>query len=193
MSSPRAPLIMLIRHAEKPDKPPPHGVTKHGDHDAESLTVEGWQRAGALACFFAPTHGALQSPLLATPEVLYAAAPGKRSGSEGSQSERPLQTITPLAKKLGRTIRTDFTKGEETKLADAAMAEIGTVLVCWQHQDIHLIANRILGNDTTAPQKWPGSRFDLVWVFDLQADGGYTFVQVPQMLLKGDVPDPISG
>ncbi len=185
---------MLIRHAEKPaDSPPPHGVTKHGDHDSESLTVEGWQRAGALAAFFAPTHGPLQSPLLATPEVLYAAAPGKHSGSDGSRSERPLQTITPLAKKLGRTVRTDFTKGEETKLADAAMAEIGTVLVCWQHQVANLIANRILGDDTTAPQKWPSDRFDVVWVFDLQGDGSYSFSQVPQMLLKGDVPTPIPG
>ena len=183
---------MLIRHAEKPDDPPPHGVTKHGDHDPESLTVKGWQRAGALACFFAPTHGPLQSPLLATPEVLYAAAPGS-SGSEESKSKRPVETITPLSKKLGRGIREDFTKGQEVQVADAAMSGIGPVLICWQHKVLHLIANRILGNDTTAPQQWPGDRFDVVWVFDLQADGSYTFAQVPQMLLKGDVPTPIPG
>lgn len=40
MSSPRAPRILLVRHAEKPpENPPPHGVTKHGDHDAQSLTA----------------------------------------------------------------------------------------------------------------------------------------------------------
>jgi hypothetical protein len=190
MSSPR---IQFIRHAEKPaDPPPPHGVTKHGDHDPESLTVKGWQRAGALACFFAPTEGPLQSPLLSTPQALFAASPGS-SGSEESKSQRPLETITPLADKLGLTIDTTFTKGEEVQVAEAAMAQEGVVLICWQHQVAHLIANRILGNDTTAPQTWPGDRFDVVWVFDLQADGSYSFSQVPQMLLKGDVPDPISG
>ena len=194
MSAPSAPRVMLIRHAEKPgEPPPPHGVDKHGDHDPESLSVHGWQRAGALACFFAPTHGPLQSPLLTTPAVLYAAAPEDSKGSsDGSKSERPLETITPLAKKLGLTIDTNFTKGQEAQVAEAAMAEGGVVLVCWQHQDAHLIANAILGDDTTAPQKWPGDRYDIVWVFDLQPGGSYSFTQVPQMLLAGDVPDPIA-
>jgi hypothetical protein len=190
MSSPR---IMLIRHAEKPaDPPPPHGVTKHGDHDDQSLTVTGWQRAGALACFFAPTAGPLQSPLLSTPAVVFAALPGS-SGSEESQSHRPVETISPLAGKLGLTIDTEFTKGQEVQVAEAAMAQAGAVLICWQHKDLHLIANQILGNDTTAPQQWPGDRYDMVWVFDLRADGSYAFTQVPQMLLEGDSSDPIPG
>jgi hypothetical protein len=68
------------------------------------------------------------------------------------------------------------------------------VLIAWQHEASPAIANQILGNDTTAPQKWPGSRFDLVWVFDLDAGSGtYTFTQVPQLLLAGDSPDVISG
>ncbi|MFL5387036.1 MAG: hypothetical protein ACJ8GN_31460 [Longimicrobiaceae bacterium] len=186
-----APRIMLIRHAEKPSEPPPpHGVNKHGDHDPESLSVHGWQRAGALACFFAPTHGPLQSPLISTPQVLYAAAPEKED-HDGSKSERPVETITPLKKKLGFEIDTRFTKGQETQVAEVAMVESGVVLVCWQHTDLHLIANAILGNDTTAPQTWPGDRFDIVWVFDLQPGGGYSFTQVPQMLLAGDSTDPI--
>ena len=191
MDTPSLHRIMLIRHAEKPDDPPPpHGVNKHGDHDAESLTVHGWQRAGALACFFAPTHGPLQSPLISTPQVLYASPPGS-SGSEESKSQRPVETITPLAKKLGVTIDTSFTKGQEVQVAEAAMGQSGTVLVCWQHTDLHLIANQILGNDTTSPQTWPGDRYDVVWVFDLRPDLGYNFFQVPQMLLAGDSTDPI--
>jgi hypothetical protein len=192
MSAASAPRIMLIRHAEKPDDPPPpYGVTHHGEQDPESLSVKGWQRAGALVCLFAPDRGPLQSPLLSTPQALYAASPGS-SGSEESKSHRPEETITPLAKKIGLSIQEQFTKGQEAQVAEAAMAESGVVLVCWQHKVLHLIANQILGNDTTAPQAWPGDRFDLVWVFDLQSGGSYSFTQVPQMLLEGDSPDPIT-
>jgi hypothetical protein len=136
--------------------------------------------------------GPLQSPSLSTPQALFAASPGS-SGSDDGKSQRPLETITPLAGKLGLTIDTSFAKGQEVQVAEAAMAQEGVVLICWQHQVSHLIANRILGNDTTAPQTWPGDRFDVVWVFDLQGDGSYAFTQVPQLLLEGDSPDPIPG
>lgn len=66
-----------------------------------------------------------------------------------------------------------------------AMGCGGIVLIAWEHQDIPGIANLILGNSTTAPQKWPGDRFDIVWIFDLQNDA-YVFSQVPQRLLAGD-------
>jgi hypothetical protein len=52
---------------------------------------------------------------------------------------------------------------------------------------MHVIANAILGNKTSAPQRWPFSRFDLVWVFDDR--GGWSFTQVPQLLLAGDHKD----
>src|ERR1700743_2749207 len=47
--------VMFIRHAEKPPGVPPYdgaGVDAKGKKDKESLTVRGWQRAGALAKFF---------------------------------------------------------------------------------------------------------------------------------------------
>jgi len=52
MSGPlrRATKIMVIRHAEKPTShPPPYGITLEGVREKESMTVRGWQRAGALA------------------------------------------------------------------------------------------------------------------------------------------------
>jgi len=188
-----APRILLIRHGEKPpDNPPPHGVTKHGDHDDQSLTVKGWQRAGALVCLFSPSAGPLQSPLISTPGVIFASPPGG-SGSEESLSQRPVETVTPLAKKLGLDVQTGFLKGDETQVAQAAMAQSGVVLICWQHKGIPLIANAILGNQTTAPQAWPGDRYDVVWIFDLEAGGTYSFNQLPQLLLSGDLPSVISG
>jgi hypothetical protein len=49
------------------------------------------------------------------------------------------------------------------------------------------IANGVLGNNTTAPQKWKRKRFDVVWVFDWDSSTeSYSFSQVPQELLPGD-------
>ncbi|HET7234265.1 MAG TPA: hypothetical protein VFJ16_29905 [Longimicrobium sp.] len=186
MSTPK---IMVIRHAEKPaDTPPPQGVNADGDADPESLIAQGWQRAGALACLFDPARGPLQAPELATPQTIFAAGVGHHS-----HSERPTQTVTPLAARLGLQINGSYLKGYESEMVSAALAQEGVVLIAWQHEAIPAIANQIVGNDTTVPQTWPGDRFDLVWVFDWNAGAeSYTFTQVPQLLLAGDSPDPIT-
>jgi hypothetical protein len=179
--------IMIIRHAEKPPvSGEPFDVTAEGNLDAESLIIQGWQRAGTLAGFFAPTHGPLQNAELATPQFLFAS-----ESKSGGGSERPVETITPLASKLGLTPKT-HKKSDIDKVAADAMASGGTALICWQYEDIPSIANVIVGNQTTVPQNWPGDRFDVVWVFDLgKSSNAYSFNQVPQCLLAGDSPDPI--
>ena len=108
-----------------------------------------------------------------------------------SHSQRPLQTITPLADRLGLTIQTPDKKDHFADVAQTAMQTTGVVLVAWEHQDIPGMANVILGNQS-APQKWPGDRFDLVWIFDRQRDGTYAFSQVPQNLLAGDRNQPVA-
>jgi hypothetical protein len=184
-ASPMAPKIMVIRHAEKPAKSgEPYGINSHGNKHSESLTVEGWQRAGALVCLFAPTHGPLQHAELATPRFLYASGIGHHSHSKRSQ-----ETITPLSAKIGHQINTHYHKDKYESMVSHALKCDAAVLICWEHQDIPGIANKILGNTTTAPQKWLEHRFDMVWVFDLDsAEGTYTFHQVPQCLLAGDSP-----
>jgi len=182
-AKPAAPKIMVIRHAEKPaDSGSPFGVTADGSQDPESLIVQGWQRAGAIASLFAPSRGPLQSSELATPQFLYASGVAKHS-----DSRRPQETITPLAAKISLSPNLEYLKGDEKDMVRSAVSQTGIVLICWEHQAIPDIANRILGNNTTAPQKWPGDRFDLVWVFDLDTSTGqYRFTQVPQLLLAGD-------
>lgn len=182
--------IMLIRHAEKPPaSPPPHGVNANGHHDPESLLVRGWQRAGALATLFAPANGVFQHPGLATPRHVYASTIGK-----GSASERPQETVTPLVDKLGQAVKTDFSyaKGDEAEVAAAAQQHHHTVLICWEHQGIPLIAKHLplsRHNTQPAPSAWPGKRYDVVWIFDLDNSGdGYLFSQAPQLLLAGDAP-----
>jgi hypothetical protein len=196
--------IMVIRHAEKPDATH-DGVTGHGKEDKESLIVRGWQRAGALAALFDPTNGPLQNAHLAVPKVIYASDPEKASeaddddGKKGSKSKRPLETITPLAERLGikDKVNVKFAKGEEKHMVESVLAESGVVLISWQHQKIPDIAKHIVGSKPPTkpiPSKWPGDRFDIVWVFTppASASGQWGFDQVPQQLLSGDANTVLS-
>jgi hypothetical protein len=180
--------IMLIRHAEKPsDDGTVQGVTAAGAADPEELVVRGWQRSGALVRFFAPRGGAFTDPHLAQPNTIFASGVVRHA-----KSLRPQHTVLELATKLKLSLDLRFSKGGEADLVKAALAAAGPVLIAWQHEDIPAIANAVVGNDTTCPQKWPGVRFDMVWVFDLRKSGsGWDFAQVPQLLLAGDSKDLI--
>jgi hypothetical protein len=188
--TPTATKIMLIRHAEKPpSNPPPQGVNSNGDLDSESLIVQGWQRAGALVVFFAPSVGPFQNSEIATPATIYASQVAKHSNSE-----RPQETVTPLIDKLGSgnvTVNFNFPKGQEQEVADSAMACSGVVLICWEHQNIPEITKWFPispNNPNPVPTEWPNGRYDVVWVFDLDSSGGYCFYEEPQLLLAGDTP-----
>ncbi|MFN8474012.1 MAG: hypothetical protein U0822_17605 [Anaerolineae bacterium] len=177
--------IMIIRHAEKPpDSGKPHGVLFDGDMDVESLTVRGWQRAGALVQLFAPANGVFADTQLAMPSYLYA-APSAKHG----HSRRPEQTISALSEELGTTIDLRFEKGQEQDLAADVMGRPGIVLICWEHEHIPDIVRSILPDASAAPDQWPDDRYDLVWVLDLDnATGQYTFAETQQQLLAGDLP-----
>ncbi len=192
--SPTTAKIMLIRHAEKPTTSI-QGVNFDGKDDPESLIVQGWQRAGALVTLFDPFRGALQNTGLATPDSLYASSIRKKGQPKDgdSKSERPVETITPLSQRLNQTINENYGKADIEDLVQEITQLEGTVLVCWQHEAIPAISNLILKNTSTVPQTWPGDRFDLVWVFDLNPQTGtYSFAQIPQNLIAGDSNTPIS-
>jgi hypothetical protein len=170
--------IMLIRHAEKPDDKD-GGVDQKGKPDRHDLIVRGWQRAGALVQFFANPPDP-SSPIM-RPAAIFTTEP-----DSGSESNRPLHTVTPLAKFLNLNIDSTIAEGSEDALVQAAVAANGAVLIAWHHQAIPAIANLILQNQS-APQKWPGSRFDVVWIFSrAAANGPWSFSQTPQLLLSDD-------
>jgi len=202
---PTALKVMFVRHGEKPTikHQAPYGVTPDGEQDWESLTVRGWLRAGALDMLFNPTDGAFVDPALATPKLIYAskprdlgiAAPADDDG--GSKSKRPLQTITPLAAKLGLAPNLDYGKGDEAALAKHVLKQSGAILIAWQHEAIPEIAQYLVGTNppkAAIPAEWPGARFDVVWVFDPPPKGKsrWKFAQIPQRLLPGDSNSVIS-
>lgn len=175
--------IMLIRHAEKPEKPPPYGVNEKGKHDPDSLCVQGWQRAGALVAFF--TTPAVEG--IVVPNILYAAnVPNDTSFGEDAQSHRPIETLTPLSRVLAGSAPfvTSFKLGEETEIAKDILQRDDCVLVAWEHKRIPLITAAL---GAKAPASWPAHRFDVVWVLSLQRGGTYGFAQVDQSLLSGDL------
>ena len=180
-------VIYIIRHAEKPLKPPSSGVDFEGGRNEHSLLPRGWQRSGALAALFHPDFGPLR-PGLRTPTVLVAPSwghPGKTA------AHRSYQTIQGLSERLGLPIATPFAQGQEQQLADSLVhGYSGVVLICWEHSHIPAIASWLpVVSETVIPRKWPGDRYDLIWSFTLVPGPGatrYTFGQIPQQLLAGD-------
>ena len=175
--------IMLIRHAERPAKVgSPYGMTPDGNQDVNSLSTVGWQRAGALVTLFDPATGPPQGSRLAVPTALFAT-----DVAHFSESKREQQTITPLASRLGIDVTAKYPKQDSKEAVKDVLASDGIVLICWDHKFLPTVANAILGNTTTSPQKWKRKRFDLVWVFDWNSSTeSYSFTQIPQELLSGD-------
>jgi broad specificity phosphatase PhoE len=170
--------IFVMRHAEKPDGVN-QGVDITGAVDPESLIPRGWQRAGALASFFGP-RGTLPAP-----DRIYASAAGK--------SKRPVETVTPLARKLKQNPIETYKKGDEAGLAAEIAGLDGTTLVCWQHEGIPEIVRLIKGDLAGIPNAWPADRFDVVWRFTRAGKGKpWAFDQVCQDLLAGDGTKPIT-
>lgn len=170
--------VMLIRHAEEPDKGAGIlGVDESGRQDAEALSVRGWQRAGALARLFAACagHRAALKPL-APPVAVFAA-------TDAGKSRRPLCTVLPLARRLGLEVDTRFgSEGDIAPLLTAVLACPGPVLLCWRHQAMGAIAQALCGG---AARRWDAARYDLVWVFERKGDA-WQFSEHPQRLLAGD-------
>jgi hypothetical protein len=174
--------IMLIRHAEKPDETGAVlGVDESGRANPNQLSVRGWQRAGALVRFFDPSEQA-SSAGIEMPSAIFACKP-----HNGSSSVRPFSTVQPLAASLGIPVHYDTGKGEEAALLNAAGSISGAVLICWPHEPIPNLVRGLAGELPGVPVKWPGKRFDLVWILD-RTGIGWRFYQAGQLLLPGDAP-----
>ncbi|WP_341317478.1 phosphoglycerate mutase family protein [Paraburkholderia sp. IMGN_8] len=179
--------IMFIRHAEKPGHGVASGVDSNGMADPKSLTPRGWQRAGALVRYFSPLR---ETEPVATikPSTIFAAGIDM-----GDPSRRPIETVTPLFEFLKSQgpieLITQHLKADHQALVDDVLSREGVVLVAWEHREIPALIS-LLPNRPKTPESWPGDRFDVTWLFDNTPDG-WTFSQMPQLLLAGDTTEPI--
>ncbi|CAN7751102.1 phosphoglycerate mutase family protein [Cupriavidus necator] len=180
--------IMIIRHAEKPvgDGAGP-GIDTNGAVDSESLTVRGWQRAGALARFFCPNAGG--SSVQRKPDAVFATGSGP-----SSTSKRSMQTVAPLVALLRETSFVHYVdsylKDEREALMKEVLAQPGVVLIAWEHKVLPSLVG-CLSKAPAVPARWPDDRYDMVWVLD-RTPAGWSFAQLPQLLLAGDSAIPIS-
>lgn len=179
--------IMIIRHAEKHyNGSRDRNVSLEGHHGSHELTVQGWQRAGALAMFFAPAYGLPPGYPISLPGSIFAAA-----ATPMSPSFRPQRTVEPLAARLGIRIDRNYAEGEEATAAAAMRQAPGPVLISWRHNAIPALARAICGEALACPDVWPEDRFDVVWILDQTDAGAWTFSQLAQRLFAHDSAEVI--
>jgi broad specificity phosphatase PhoE len=170
--------IMIVRHGEKP-LAGERGVDRFGQQCEFSLSVRGWQRAGALARLFAPLHDRFVDDLIARPGAIVAAGVG-----EESQSRRHIETAGPLSALLGVAVEDRFLKHQTSEAAEYILGLAGVALVVWEHKKIAELVEVLTGG-AAKPHPWPENRFDVVLVLD-DADGQWRVSQIPELLLAGD-------
>jgi phosphohistidine phosphatase SixA len=158
-AGPRA--VYIIRHAEKPDAP-----------DDPNLAPRGYERADALARVFPQNF--------CKPDFIWATASSKKSN-------RPMETVQPLAKTLQMAVLDQYPTADVAKLAHDLLTQPRysgkSILICWHHGEIPALAKSLGASD--APGEWKPDVFDRVWVLRF-VDGHVQFQDLPQKALAGD-------
>ena len=173
--------VVFIRHGEKPPRA----------EDDGALSAAGRTHAQDWAEFFTTARKRKYDPvgpLVGADVALFAMKQTSGARSSGqAYSNRPFQTISPLADKLGVAISADYTVDQVAEVA-ASVAQCGAskvALVCWEHKAIPHIVNEMfisLGSRRSwtrgSPQAlfWDRSfkgsdnsiDYDTVWVLDPQ-------------------------
>ena len=163
--SPQPPAtILILRHAEK---------LTDGRLD---LSPVGFQRAALLPKLFVPKG---VRPDLPTPQFLIAT-------HQSAKSNRPVETITPLAAALKLPIDSTVMNDDYAALAKELLSGKyagKVVLVSWHHGKIPALTEALGAKPPYNP--WPEGQFDRVWRIDY-AGGKATLRDLPQGLLPGD-------
>jgi hypothetical protein len=163
--------VLIIRHGEKPGDPSTESAA-----DSLDLSTQGYERAASLAFYVPATFG--------KPDALFAT-------QASSNSNRPVETITPLANVLGLTIDDSYPDDDYPALATAVLTDPKyagkLVLICWHHGKIPDLTSALGGVPPTT--HWKGHVFDRVWAIDYPVGGattGLPVTDIPQMLMYGD-------
>jgi hypothetical protein len=161
--------VLIIRHAEK-------------DEGTPNLSADGYQRAQLLVNYFETTPAVTQ---YGTPVAIYAMAP---KPGDPQSTERPIQTVTPLAQALGLKLNTSYTKKESDALVQEILSNPAydgkMVLICWEHNAISDVVASF--GVTPQPAPWPDSDFGSVWEINYSGDQISSFKQFSENLMPDD-------
>jgi hypothetical protein len=140
-------IILVIRHAEKPDS-------------GYDLTPAGYKRADAYAGYF--TNYTVETKPF-KPDYLFASTDSKGS-------HRPRLTLEPLAKATGLKIDTSFKSKDFKDLVDAIHSKFygKQIVICWHHEAIPQLV-QALGADPKQlfpDGEWPDDTYN--WVIQLR-------------------------
>jgi phosphohistidine phosphatase SixA len=138
--------ILLMRHADKSVDP-----------DDPDLSPAGIARAEQLATYVPQTFG--------KPDFIIATARSKHS-------DRPAETVAPLANAVGITVQDDISDKDFENLVDEIFLNPAyrgkTVLICWHHGTLPAIAALLGAPAGSYPDPWPDDTYDLI--LDLRYD-----------------------
>jgi broad specificity phosphatase PhoE len=143
--------ILLMRHAEK-----------IGDPMDPHLSPEGYARAAKLADYIPVTFG--------IPQFLFATSISKHS-------IRPIETIEPLAAKIGVSIDSTYADQDYGALASQLLSEpryVGAgslIVVCWHHGNIPSMARALRARLGSFPDPWDSRVFNQILVMTYAGDG----------------------
>jgi len=138
--------IILMRHADKPEDP-----------ENEDLSEAGMARAEHLATYIPQTFG--------KPDYIIATAHSKHSN-------RPTETVKPLAAALGMKVQHDIGDDDFEELVNEIFSNPAyhgtTVVVCWHHGKLPAIAAMLGAPAGSYPDPWPEDAYNII--LDLRYD-----------------------
>jgi phosphohistidine phosphatase SixA len=142
-------IILVMRHAEKPD-----------DDNDPNLSKAGYARAQKLVTYIPDTFG--------KPDFIFAAAISK-------ESERPVETVEPLSKATGNPIHDKIADKDYATLANELLTKPHLadkqIVVCWHHGHIPKLMQALGAKPGDYPDPWDPQVFNLILKLDYAAGG----------------------
>jgi len=157
--------VMLMRHCEKYG---PLVYSKRNQH----CSYLGLERAHFMPSLFGSNNKSSHGTLWPNPSYLYALSPDRG----GHSNYRQVETLTPIATKLGLDINHDFSEGQETDVAAQVFFKLQSgdacgklFLISWTHRSLPQLAaalgcGRFYEETGGCPAYYPEDSFDQVWM-----------------------------